>query len=214
MERVLITGGTGVIGSRLQMHLAQAGYYSVILTRDETKSRADKAHAHWDVNQGQIDDHALEVDHVINLVGAGIAEKKWTSSRKKVLFDSRVNTTTFLINQFRKRRSNLQSFISASAIGYYGDGGDQVLTEDTGIVTQEFLSDVCEAWEAAAAPAEDISNRLVIYRISTVLSKGSGALAKMDATIPFGVANYLGSGEQYFSWIHIDDLCRAIVHAL
>lgn len=214
MDTVLITGGTGMVGTRLRQRMSARGIKSLVLTRDKELASSSDEHLYWNVKDGVISDDINSVTHVVNLVGSGIADGRWTDERKRSIMDSRTKTTGFLINALRKSGVHLKSFISASAIGYYGDGGDKVLYEDSGVVTDEFLSQVCAAWEGAAQEAQDISERLVILRIATVLSRQGGALAKMDATIPYGIANYLGSGRQYFSWIHIDDLCDLIIEGI
>jgi len=214
MDTVLIAGGTGLVGSRLYANLVSKGYTVLVLTRNKDKAKAGAHMLYWDIERGIIDEQAATVDYVINLSGAGIADGRWTRSRKQLILNSRIDSTGFLIEYLRKREVKLKAFLSASAIGYYGDGGNKVLREEDDVVTDEFLSQVCVAWEDAAANAQDISKRLITYRISTVLSREGGALAKMDVTIPLGVANYLGSGDQYFSWIHIDDLCDMFIEGI
>jgi len=125
-----------------------------------------------------------------------------------------VDSSKFLIRTIQEENFPIQSYISASAIGYYGDGGNQLLHEDGEVVTKEFLSDVCVAWEQAASEAQELVDNLSIIRIGTVLSPERGALEKMSQTIPYGVANYLGSGRQWMSWIHLDDICKIFLFAL
>lgn len=214
METVVISGGSGLVGSRLRNLLHDHGYRVLVLTRNLEKAKKQTHLIHWNPSAGQIGEIQDNVDHVINLAGAGIADKRWTKERKKIILESRTRSTALLVNHFRKATHPLLSFISASAIGYYGDGGNMRLKEDTPMANREFLSNVCEAWEQEAEKARNIPCRLVILRIATVLSRAGGALDKMDATIPFGVANYLGNGRQFFSWIHIDDLCQMMITAI
>ncbi len=212
MEKILISGGSGLVGTALTKLLMSETYEVKILTRQKSLVDQDKSYLHWDVKKEIIDLQGYQPDHVINLTGAGIADERWTDDRKETLINSRTKTTSFLIDSLKDL--GVKKFISASAIGYYGDTGDQWVTEEDAPVTKDFLSKVCQLWEKAAAPAKDIAKEVVIVRIGTVLSRDGGALEKMDKTIPYGMANYLGSGKQYLSWIHIDDLCRLFLHIL
>jgi len=214
MKSVVIAGGSGIIGTRLRSILSSKGYKVLILTRDKSKVANTPDHLFWSVSEGIIDKRLQKADYIVHLAGAGIADSRWSPNRKKRIIDSRVDSTRLIIDTLVDRSIRPMGYIAASAIGYYGDGGAQLLTEETPVVTQEFLSDVCVAWEDAAKQAAEVSNHLSILRIGTVLSPEGGALAKMDKTIPFGIANYIGSGEQYMSWIHLDDICGIIVHAI
>lgn len=214
MQTVLIAGGSGLVGKRLTQILEQKGYKVLILTRQKDLSHEDQKYVHWDIDKKIIDQRALEADHVVNLSGAGIADQKWTAKRKKILIKSRTESTRFLISQLANKEKLLQSFVSASAIGYYGDTGDILKDEDSIPGKNDFLSDICRLWEEAARMALSITVNFTILRIGTVLSKEGGALDKIAKTIPFGIANYLGNGRQYMSWIHIDDLCDMIIHCL
>ena len=214
VKSVLIAGGSGMVGKRLKKMLELNGYQVFSLTRQQDLAAQDVSYLYWNIEEGFIDPLALSCDHVINLSGAGIADQKWTPQRKELLIKSRTESTKFLIDQLSKRPVKLQNFISASAIGYYGNTGDKVCDEGCPPITNDFLSIICQKWEAAAKPALSITENFTILRISTVLSRNGGALSKMDKTIPFGIANYLGNGRQYLSWIHIDDLCRMFIHCL
>ncbi len=214
MRTVIIAGGTGTVGQRLSRHLESSNYQVKILTRNENLCMSDPSFIHWDIRTGTIDKEYLSADYVINLSGAGIADQRWTLERKKILLDSRIKSTQLLIDTAIKNEMKLEQFISASAIGYYGDTGAQVVDVESNVVRKEFLSDVCVAWEEEARKASDIARNLSIIRIGTVLSAHGGALEKMDQSIPYGVAAYLGSGKQYVSWIHIDDLCKMILYII
>lgn len=214
MKTIVVAGGTGMVGSQLIPMLEKEGWQVKILTRNKQKSKNGAKYILWDLESGFIGEGYSEADVVINLAGEGIADGKWSEERKKSIINSRIKSTQLLISAAEKNSKKLQAYISASAIGYYGDGGDKLLKEDTGVVTEEFLSDVCVLWEEEAKKAQAICPQVSIVRIGTVLSSEGGALEKMDATIPFGVANYLGSGNQYMSWIHIDDLCGIIIHLI
>lgn len=214
MNKVLIAGGSGMVGRHLSNLLKQNGYTPLILTRQKKLSNENAEYVYWDISKKIIDPAALSCDYVVNLSGSGIADKKWTPNRKKDLINSRTESIDFLIFQLAKRKNKVKTFISASAIGYYGDTGERWCDETSQPVTDDFLSHVCQRWEEAGQKAKSVAEHLTILRISTVLSKGGGALEKMDKTIPFGVANYLGSGQQYMSWIHIEDLSRMIIHCI
>ncbi len=214
MKTVVIAGGTGTVGSRLKEILEVQGFSVLILSRNNQKASEDDSIILWDIKKKQVDDRFNEANIIINLAGAGIADSRWTEERKKLIINSRVNTTRFLIEEVLRRSITLDHFISASAIGFYGDGGHDVLTEESGIVQDDFLSRVCQLWEREARKASAISKQVAIIRIGTVLSPKGGALEKMSKTIPFGIANVLGSGEQLMSWIHVDDLCGIFRHII
>lgn len=213
-EKALIAGGTGLVGSRLVDHLESGGYQVCVLTRNDQLAQQSPKHLHWDIAAKQIDNEALDVDHVINLCGAGIADGRWTESRKRLLIESRVGPTDFLIESFTRAGKQLKSYVSASAVGYYGDRGETMCDETTSAQDGSFLSEVCQLWEAAAFNATSITDQVSIVRIGVVLAADGGALEKIAQTIPYGLASYIGSGGQYMSWIHIDDLCRQLVHTL
>ena len=213
METILIAGGSGIIGTYLTEILRNRGYEVYILTRNKDKASKQKHFLHWDIDKGYIDEFD-RADHIVNLAGSGIAEGKWTKSRKKDILDSRIQSSELLIKTIEERQLTIKSYVSASAIGFYGDGGEQYLTEGDSVVTKEFLSDVCVAWEQAALGAKGLVDHLSIIRIGTVLSPKGGALEKMAQTIPLGVANYLGHGRQLISWIHLHDVSEIIVHAI
>lgn len=214
MQTVLIAGGSGLVGQRLAEMLKTKGYKVLILTRQHDLARDTEDYVHWDIEKKIMDPKALEADHVVNLSGAGIADEKWSSDRKRLLIQSRTETTRFLISKLSEKKELLQSFVSASAVGFYGNTGDQYVDESSAPVKNDFLSDVCRLWEESAKIAIPITHSFTILRIGVVLSEKGGALDKMAKTIPFGMANYLGSGKQYMSWIHIDDLCDMILHCM
>ncbi len=214
MKSVVIAGGSGTVGTRLSELLRKAGYKVLILTRSKEKVAKNDSYLFWDLHKGEIDERYRDIDYVVNLAGSGIAEGRWTDSRKEEIMNSRIDSSALLISKAKERGLNIKGYISASAIGYYGEGGTKELSEDSPVVTKEFLSDVCVAWEEAGLKAKSISPSVTILRIATVLSPRGGALEKMDVTIPYGVANYLGNGKQLMSWIHVDDLCRMIKYAI
>lgn len=210
METVLIAGGSGLVGSHLRQILIDSGYRVLVLTRNAGLAASTEDYVLWDVPNDVIDHEAQSADHIINLAGAGIADRRWTHNRKKEIIESRTRTTKLLIRYCRDHDVRLRSFINASAMGYYGDCGERMMSEDDEGSTSDFLSKVCQLWEEAAHDATDIADSVTLLRISTVLSTRGGALPKMTSSIPFGIAPYLGDGQQYISWIHIEDLCRMI----
>ena len=215
MKTIVIAGGSGTIGTKLKSLLANSEYRVCILTRNKEKADKDESFIHWDIGNGYIDEQFdNQVEVVINLAGAGIADGRWTPKRKRAIIDSRIESNKLLIETAKSRKIRLKNFISASAIGFYGNGGNSLLTEDTDPMTDEFLSQVCVLWEESADLARSISDHLCILRIGTVLSEEGGALEKMDQTIPFGVANYLGNGKQLMSWIHVTDVSEMIIFAM
>ena len=212
MKKVLIAGGSGLIGKALSKMLLDKDYEVGVLSRSSKSSIHIKHHL-WNLESMTVDQDVLQYQYLVNLTGAGIADKRWSDKRKKEIIDSRVKSTKLLYDTFKDRHS-LRAVINASAIGYYGDSGDTLLTEESGIQNKEFLSEVCDIWERAADPLKEIAKRLVILRIGTVLSSKGGALEKMVPPIKMGVASYLGNGQQWMSWIHIEDICRMIIYLL
>ena len=213
-ETILLTGGTGVVGRRLTQLLLQQGYRVAILSRSSQVIPNVKVYQ-WDVKQGQLDPQALaEADHIIHLAGAGVAEQRWTDARKTEIMDSRTMSTQLLATHLRRAPQRVKSFIAASAIGYYGDDtGSQPLTEASPL-GEGFLAQVVEAWEAAENEIAVLGIRTVKLRIGVVLALAGGALPELARPIRFGVGAPLGSGKQYISWIHLDDLCRMFIQAL
>jgi len=213
MPTVLIGGGTGLVGSRLSERLEAKGYTVLHLSRTANLAARFPAY-HWDVEAGTIDPEAVkQADYVINLAGAGIADKPWTQARKELIISSRTETTALLRRSFTDLEHRPQAFISGAAIGYYGDRGDTVLTEEAQ-PGEGFLSESCVAWEKAIEQVSATGIRTVGIRIGVVLTPKGGALEKMLLPLKAGVSTYFGSGKQWYSWIHIDDLCDLFIHAL
>lgn len=213
MQTVLIAGGSGLVGTRLSQLLSEKKYEVRHLSRS-TSPQAEYPTYKWDLRQNYIAPKALEgVDAVINLAGAGIADKRWSESRKKVIIDSRVESTALLENKIREGALKPKVYLSASAIGYYGDrGADWV--DETQAPGEGFLAQSTLAWEAAIQQVVDTGVRTAYFRIGVVLSTKGGALQKMMIPLKLGVAGYFGDGQQWYSWIHIDDLCRMFIDAL
>ncbi len=207
-RNVLITGGTGLIGSRLTQMLIQQHYQVAWLSRGKQQSAGVKVYQ-WDVEKGYIAEEALrETDHIIHLAGAGVADKRWTKARKQEILESRTHPTRLLFEKLQQVPNSVKTFISASAIGIYGaNRGDELLTENS-TFGSDFLARVTQAWEAGVQPVQTLGIRTAILRIGIVLSKSGGALEKMTQPIRAGIGAPLGSGNQWISWIHEDDLCR------
>jgi len=197
--KIAITGASGLIGTALTKHLSGAGHTVTALTRDGSAGIA------WDPAGGTIDAASLEgTDAVVHLAGAGIGDKRWSDERRALIKDSRVDGTRLLANALAGLNNPPKVLLSGSAMGYYGDRGDEVLTE-TSAPGSGFLPDICMAWEAETAPAEAAGIRVAHLRTGLVLSPDGGALAKMLPLFKFGVGGRMGSGEQWWSAISIDD---------
>lgn len=215
MKNILVAGGTGLIGSRLIHFLMSKDYNIGILTRQDKKDSDRIRYFKWDVNNKTIDVQAIKwADGLINLAGAGIADERWTESRKKVITNSRIKTNEILLQAFLDNDKKPEVYVSSGGMNFYGDSGDQWLTEADPKGKNGFLPDSCEAWERAVNKWREHDIRTVQYRISIVLSTKGGALPKLTMTMPVGLMPYFGNGRQWYSWIHIDDICRLFVHAL
>ncbi|UYZ63191.1 TIGR01777 family oxidoreductase [Hymenobacter weizhouensis] len=213
-RKVLITGGTGMIGSRLADMLIDAGYEVAILSR-KPEAVGRYRSFRWDLRAGTLDEAAIKyADYIINLAGSSVSEGKWTEERKREILDSRIGATTLLARELAKGGHHVRAFLSASAIGIYGDQDDRILTEQVPPAPDDFLATVCQQWEAAAQTVEQQGIRTVIFRIGIVLSPEGGALVPLARTVKLMAGAPLGSGRQYMSWIHLDDLCRLLMQAL
>ncbi len=214
--KVLVSGATGLIGSALQQALVARGDQVITLIRPST-SNASEQTIHWDPSLGTIDRAALErqgpIDAVIHLAGAGIADKRWTAARKEEILSSRVNSTRILADAVVSLSHQPEVFVSGSAIGIYGNRGDEILTESSS-EGSGFLADVCHAWEAAASAVPEAGIRTAFARTGIVLSAEGGALAKQLPLFRLGVGGRLGSGKQWTSWISIDDEVAGILAIL
>jgi hypothetical protein len=199
--RILITGGTGFIGQALCPRLAAAGHEVVILTRQSTPRMPQGAAT----AVMRLDDLAAEpFDAVINLAGAP-TDSRWTKKRKQLLIDSRVGSTARLIEWMRRAPRPPATLISASAVGYYGEQGERLITEDTP-PAPGFTHKLCAAWEREAGEASALGVRVCVIRIGVVLDREGGALAKMLPAFRLGAGGRLGTGRQYFPWIHREDM--------
>lgn len=213
MKTVLIGGGTGLVGARLSLMLEEKGYKVLHLSRRQNLSARFPAYT-WDPLKGTIDMEAVEkTDVIVNLAGAGIADARWTEKRKQLIIDSRVKSTRLLKTAIQKSNGRQEAFISAAAVGFYGDRGEEILTEASA-PGEGFLSESCVEWEKAIAEPVADHLRTVWLRIGIVLSAKGGALEKILIPVRFGIGGYFGDGRQWYSWIHLDDLCRMFIYAL
>jgi uncharacterized protein len=213
-ETILITGGTGLIGRRLTQLLQQQGYTVTYLSRNPKQDGGVKTFR-WNVETGEIDPHAIQTAaHIIHLAGAGIADSRWTEARKREILDSRTQSTALLADALQRTQHHVRSFISSSAIGYYGgDTGDRPLTENSP-AGSDFLAQVTRAWERSAEAVAAQGIRTVRIRTGVVLAKDGGALPKLAQPVRLGVGAPVGTGDQYLSWIHLDDICGLFIAAL
>jgi uncharacterized protein (TIGR01777 family) len=208
MKNILITGGSGLVGKQLTSLLESKGYAVAWLSRKPQQ----QAYFLWDVDKQELDPQALEwADAVVHLAGEGVAEKRWTVDRKKRILESRTQSTQLLYTAIQQAEKKPNTFISASAIGYYGFNTGTNLMEETSLPGDDFLAEVVLAWEKEVKKIEALPLRCVILRIGIVLDAAGGALREM---LKPPVAAPLGSGDQWMSWIHIEDLARMFVFAL
>jgi uncharacterized protein (TIGR01777 family) len=211
-KNILITGATGLVGSRLTEILTNRGDRVVHLSRSR-QSGAIRTF-HWDVSTKIIDMNAFDgIDTIIHLAGAGVADERWTAKRKIEILESRTRSTELIVNTLKKIPHRVQSFVSASAIGYYGFDRDQLFDEDT-TAGSDFLANVTRQWEETVEKARTVVANVAKLRIGVVLSEKGGALKAMATPVKYFVGAPLASGDQYLSWIHIDDLCGIFLKAI
>ncbi len=214
MKNILITGGTGLIGMELSKKLKSKGYSVAHLSRRANKQATFPAYK-WDINAQTIEEEAVEwADAIIHLAGASLVDKRWSDAYKKVMIDSRTKSLALLHKYIKLRSRPLKTLVSASAIGYYGEGGNQWLDERSPPQPGDFKSDCCVLWEDAAKALKPDVSRLAILRVGIVLSTKGGALEKMALSFKARVGSYFGDGSAYSPWIHIDDMCRMFIHAV
>jgi uncharacterized protein (TIGR01777 family) len=210
--QVVVTGSSGPIGNALCSHLASSGHHVVRVVRRLV--RPGEVALAWDPEAGTIDARGLEgVDSVVHLAGAGIGDSRWSEARKRVLVESRTRSTALLASALAGLDHRPRVLVSASAIGFYGDRNDEILTEKSQ-PGDDFLASLCVRWEAEAAPAAEAGIRVVCARTGLVLSREGGALPKLLPLFKLGLGGRFGSGAQWWSWITLDDEIRAIAWLL
>ena len=209
---VAVSGSTGLVGSEVVASLSAAGHEVVRLVR-RVPSLGEKA-VRWDPAKGEVDAAGLEgLDAVVHLAGENIASGRWNAARKAAIRGSRVNGTRLLCDALAGLARPPKTLVCASAIGYYGDRGADVLTEESS-PGAGFLAEVCREWEAASEPAARKGIRVVALRIGVVLSPNGGALSRMLPPFRAGLGGVIGNGRQYVSWVALDDLVGIVLHAL
>lgn len=214
MKTVLVAGASGLVGKSVVTLLKKNGFTVRTLSNSMSTDIA-KQQFHWSPDAGSIDRRCFDgVDHVVNLAGAGLFDHWWTNSYKEKIIKSRVLSTTLLADTIVKHKYPVLSFINASATGIYGaDTGDRWL-EETSETGHDFLADVVKQWEQSLFQAAELKARKVCLRFGIVLSDQGGALTQMAAPVKYGFGSPLGSGKQYVSWIHIEDLSRMILFTI
>jgi uncharacterized protein (TIGR01777 family) len=206
--KILISGSSGLVGSALVSFLQAQGHQIFKLVRTRANLKVDEIG--WDLERGVINADLLEeLDAVVHLAGENIAEGRWTEEKKKRIRDSRVKGTSLLSHALAQLRHPPQTFICASAIGYYGNRGAEILTEKS-VKGIGFLADVCQEWEAATVSAANKGIRVANLRFGVVLSDKGGVLVKMRTPFEWGLGGKIGTGEQYMSWIVLEDLINVI----
>ena len=214
--KILVTGSTGLVGTALVSALAGAGHTVCRLVRPETKSTSglkDGFDVAWNPMTGELGGAAVGADAVVNLAGAPIADKRWTAQRKPLLRSSRVDATRALVTALAKMNARPRVLVSASAIGYYGNRGDEILSEESA-PGNDFLSERTREWEAETVKAEALGIRVVRARIGIVLARDGGALPKMMAPFKLGVGGRIGNGKQWTSWVTLEDTVAILKLAL
>jgi uncharacterized protein (TIGR01777 family) len=206
--KILISGSHGLVGGALIKLLTRNGHEVIRLVRQARTVGAPEIE--WQPDKGIIDKQQLEaLDAVVHLAGENIAEGRWTDEKKRAILDSRVKGTALLSETLATLKQPPSVFLSASAIGYYGNRGDELLTE-TSAPGNDFLADVCQQWEKATTPASGQGIRAVLARFGIILAEQGGALAKMLTPFQMGIGGRVGSGKQWMSWIALDDVAGAI----
>ena len=210
---ILITGGTGLVGKHLTKLLLSKGYKVSFLSRKKEQIPNVKVYQ-WDIEKGQIDADALtNVDYIVHLAGAGIADKRWTDKRKQEIIDSRIKPIQLLNKHLQTHKIKLKAFVSASAIGFYGGDTGETRLDENSNAGNDFLATCTKIWETETKNFTQ-AERTVSLRTGIVLSEAGGALPKLAQPIKLGVGSPLGSGKQWMSWIHIDDMCQLYLQAI
>ncbi|MFV8817340.1 TIGR01777 family oxidoreductase [Haliea sp. E17] len=207
--RILLTGATGFIGQALVPALRAHGHELVLLTRQRREDTPGVTHIG---GLGEIEG-TTAVGAIINLAGASLAGRRWSAAYKREIYASRIETTEDLVRLIARLETPPGVFISGSAVGYYGHHPDTLLDEDSPVV-HGFAQSLCADWEAAALEAEALGVRTCRMRLGVVLARGGGALREMSRSFQFGVGSWIGSGEQWLSWVHRDDVVAAIIFLL
>ncbi len=208
---VLVTGASGLVGSRLVEALEAKGHRVIRLVRRRATGPDERL---WDPKEETYDPSLLVgAEAIVHLAGESIAAGRWTEGRKQAILDSRVDTTRRIAEAIRNSPHPAKALLVASAVGYYGDRQDEVLDESSAS-GEGFLAEVCRRWEAAAEPAKSAQTRVLAMRFGMILDRDGGALARMLGPFSWGLGGRLGSGRQYVSWIHLEDVVAAVMFLL
>jgi uncharacterized protein (TIGR01777 family) len=214
MEKIVISGGTGLIGSHLCLKLQEKGYKTAVLSREKNNSSSVQ-HYYWDWEKNILDQEAIETaDYIVHLAGVNIGDKRWTVQRQRLIISSRVKSAELIFNAVKESKRKPKAFISASAIGYYGTGTSEKIYAESDPPALDFLGETCRKWEESADHFEHIGLRVVKIRTGIVLTRQGGALAKLMSLVKSGFGSAIGTGSQYMPWIHIDDLCEIYIKAI
>ncbi|QKZ03107.1 TIGR01777 family oxidoreductase [Pseudomonas eucalypticola] len=201
---ILLTGGTGLIGRKLCQHWLAQGHQLTVWSRQPASVARLCGRAVRGI--GRLEDLGSEpVDAIVNLAGAPIADRPWTDTRRQLLWKSRIGLTEQLLAWLEQREQRPAVLVSGSAVGYYGDGGERELTEQSQPVRKDFASDLCIAWEETAQRAEALGIRVVLVRTGLVLASEGGMLKRLKVPFKLGLGGPIGNGRQFMPWVHIDD---------
>lgn len=214
-KNVLLTGGSGFIGSYLTKVLIDNGFSVSVLSRSDRKNTDLITFYKWDLEHNYIDEEAvLKADYIVHLAGEGIVEKSWTPKRKKALLESRIQPIDLIYAVLKKNNKLLDTFISASAVGIYGAVTNEEICTEESPAENDFLGITCQKWEAASDKITSLGIRTVKIRTGIVLGKKDGFLKKLSPGFKAGFGTILGTGKQYLPWIHVEDLCNIYLKAI
>jgi uncharacterized protein (TIGR01777 family) len=217
MSSVIITGGTGLVGTALSKLLISQGYEVTILSRNPSAYRSASPslrYAAWNIEDQSINEDAIrKASHIIHLAGAGVADKRWTEKRKEEIRQSRIKSSELLVRALTSIPNDIETVVSASAIGWYKENS-ALQSVETDAPDPGFLGETCRLWEQHIQPVTGLGKRLVILRSGIALSNEGGAFPEFKKPVQMGIAAILGNGRQIISWIHIDDLCRLYLEGM
>lgn len=214
MTKIVIAGGSGLVGTRLSEILSKKGYKVAHLSRRVSGNETYPTFK-WDLDKQSIDDNALaDADYIVNLAGASIVGKHWTEKQKQLIINSRTQANATIRQALASGNHTIKAYLATAAIGFYGDRGDELMREDSPAGSTGFLPESCIAWEKSIAEVAQTGIRTIAVRIGIVLSTRDGALPKMMLSTYARIGSYFGDGSMYYSWIHIDDLCRIFLYAI
>jgi hypothetical protein len=213
-KKVLIAGGSGSIGTQLTKLLLEKNFSVSWLSRENKTTEGVKTYL-WNYEENIIDDNALNnTEIIVNLAGAGIADKNWSKERKKILKESRIKTTNLLLNKIEEKPNDVKTYISASATGYYGYDSGSIEKKEGSRFGDDFLATLTKEWEAAADGFSSKGIRTVKLRTGFVVGNNQNGWEKIAKVVKTGFGAAVGSGDQYMSWVHIHDLCRIYLWAI